>query len=98
MSDPTPDQKLTDRMLARIKVAHRAVHGRGRRNFHTDARALRRVFHDLGESYRGYRRRTGEPISPEVREAALRFKRELNLVSLVSVAATLDRLDRDLVG
>lgn len=63
-----------------------------------DTRALRRVFHDFGESYRSYRRRTGEPVSAEVRDAALRFRRELDLVSLVSVAALLERLDHDLVG
>lgn len=115
MSDPTsratggpvPDQRLTDRVIARIKDAHRAVEarsrtglgkGRRRRSSDTDTRALRRVFLDLGDSYRSYRRRTGEPVSPEVRDAALRFRRELDLVSLVSVAATLERLDHDLVG
>jgi hypothetical protein len=56
------------------------------------------VFLDLGENYRSYRRRTGEPVAPEVRDAALRFRRELDLMSLVSVAATLERLDHDLVG
>jgi hypothetical protein len=114
MSDPTsrstggpaPDQRLTERVIARIKDAHRAVHGspsglgkgRRRRSTEMDTRALRRVFHDFGESYRSYRRRTGEPVSPEVRDAALRFRRELDLVSLVSVAALLERLDHDLVG
>ena len=90
-------------MIARIKDARRVVQGRpgkGRRRRHTDsdARALRRVFLDLGENYRSYRRRTGEPVSSEVREAALKFRRELDLVSLVSVAALLERLDGDLVG
>jgi hypothetical protein len=115
MSDPTsdssggpaPDQRLTDRVMARIKDAHRAVQarsrsglgkGRRRRNTDADARALRRVFLDLGDSYRSYRQRTGEPVSPEVREAALRFRRELDLTSLVWVAASLDRLDHDMVG
>jgi hypothetical protein len=115
MSDPTshatgspaPDQRLTDRVIARIKDAHRAVEarsrtglgkGRRRRVTDSDTRALRRVFLDLGDSYRSYRQRTGEPVSPEVRDAALRFRRELDLVSLVSVAATLDRLDHDMVG
>jgi hypothetical protein len=58
-----------------------------------EARSLRRVFHDLGDSYRQYRRQTGAPVSPDVRDAANRFKRELNLTSLVSVAACLDELD-----
>jgi hypothetical protein len=55
--------------------------------------ALRAVFLDLGNSYRQYRRRTGAPISPDVREAAYRFRRELDLASLVSVATSLDQLD-----
>jgi hypothetical protein len=58
-----------------------------------EARALRRVFHDLGDSYRSYRQRTGEPVSVEVRDAAYRFRRELDLTSLVSVAASLEQLD-----
>jgi hypothetical protein len=89
-------------VLARIKDAHRSVNGRtgsGRRRAgNTDVRALRHVFLELGQSYRSYRRRTGEPVSAEVRDAARRFRRELDLVSLVSVAATLERLDGDLVN
>lgn len=57
-----------------------------------EARALRRVFRDLGDSYRDHRRRTGAPVSADVREAALRFRRELSLPSLVSVAASLDHV------
>jgi hypothetical protein len=102
---PAPDQKLTDRVLARIKDAHRVVQrdsrsgkGRRRRVSDSDTRALRRVFLDLGDSYRSYRQRTGEPVSPDVRDAALRFRRELDLPSLVWVAASLDRLDHDMVG
>lgn len=104
---PTPDQRITDRVIARIKAASRDVQlrsrrrhskARSRRGTDGDSRALRRVFLDLGDSYRDYRRRTGEPVAPEVRDAALRFRRELNLTSLVSVAASLDRLDADMVG
>ncbi len=100
MSDPAslpPDQHLTDRVLARIKAATRTVKGR-RRSTDSDARALRRVFLDLGDSYRTYRKRTGEPVAPEVRDAALRFKRDLDLSSLVSVAATLERVDGELLS
>jgi len=105
--DPAPDERLTARVVARVKDANRVVYGRprsasakgrARRGADTETLALRRVFLDLGDSYRSYRRRTGEPVSPEVRDAALRFRRELDLLSLVSVAATLDRLDHDLVG
>ena len=72
--------------------------GRGRRSTDSDTQALRRVFLELGDSYRSYRRRTGEPVAADVRDAALRFRRDLDLSSLVSVAASLDRLDRDMVG
>jgi hypothetical protein len=58
-----------------------------------EARSLRRVFLDLCDSYREYRRRTGAPVSADVRDAACRFRRELNVTSLVSVAASLDHLD-----
>ena len=58
-----------------------------------EMRALRRVFVDLGDCYRDYRRRTGAEVSPDVRDAAVRFRRELNLPALVSVAASLDRIE-----
>ncbi len=57
-----------------------------------EVRSLRRVFSDLGRSYRKYRRRTGARISPDVRDAAYRFRKELSVTSLVSVAAELDEL------
>ncbi|HKU62209.1 MAG TPA: hypothetical protein VJQ44_13380 [Gemmatimonadales bacterium] len=98
------DHRLTDRVIARIKDARRTVNdrpglGQGRRRrADTEIRALRRVFLDFGNSYRSYRLRTGEPVSSEVRDAARKFRRDLDLMSLVSVAATLERLDGDLVG
>jgi hypothetical protein len=114
MSDPAthstgdlaPGSRLMDLLIARIKDAHRAVLDRPapkagkprRRSSDTDVLALRRVFLDLGDSYRSYRRRTGEPVSPEVRDAALRFRRELDLTSLILVAATLERLEGGLVS
>jgi hypothetical protein len=58
-----------------------------------EARSLRRVFDDLGLTYRQYRKETGAPVSSDVRDAACRFRRELNVTSLVSVAACLDALD-----
>jgi hypothetical protein len=58
-----------------------------------EARSLRRVFLELGQSYRDYRRRTHAPVSQDVRDAACRFRRELNVTSLVAVAASLDRLE-----
>jgi hypothetical protein len=55
-------------------------------------RSLRHVFSDLGDSYRAYLRSTGAPVSPDVRDSAYRFRRELDLASLVAVAAGLDEL------
>jgi hypothetical protein len=57
-----------------------------------ETQSLRRVFHDLGHSYRRYRRRTGEPVQPALREAAYKFRQAPSLTSLVSVAAYLDDL------
>jgi hypothetical protein len=58
-----------------------------------EAQALRRVFLDLGDCYRDYRVRTGAAISADVRDAAYRFRRERDLPALVSVAASLERLE-----
>ena len=58
-----------------------------------EARSLRRVFLDLGDCYRDYRRRTGVPVSDDVRAAADRFRHELSVPTLVGVAASLDQLD-----
>jgi hypothetical protein len=58
-----------------------------------EQRSLRRVFLDMGDSYRAYRRRTGEPVSAEVRGLADRFRREQDMTSLLAVAASLDALE-----
>jgi hypothetical protein len=58
-----------------------------------EAESLKRVFRDLGVSYREYRRQTGEPVAPAVRDAAYRFRAAPSLTSLVSVAVFLDELD-----
>ena len=115
MSDQA-HQRLTDRVVARVKDARLAAEARSRATLpkrrhrrssdhatpgadartpaeQYEARALRRVFLDLGESYRSYRRRTGEPVAAEVRDAAYRFRKERDLTSLVSVAASLEQLD-----
>ena len=57
------------------------------------AQSLRRVFEDLGSSYRRYRRETGAPVSSEVRAAASNFRLEPSVTSLALVAARLDELD-----
>ncbi|HEU4647627.1 MAG TPA: hypothetical protein VFS33_01110 [Gemmatimonadales bacterium] len=58
-----------------------------------ELRSLRWVFREMGASYREYRQRTGAPVSPAVRHAADRFKREQNVPALVSLAGHLDELE-----
>jgi hypothetical protein len=58
-----------------------------------EAKSLRRVFRELGVSYRRYRSQTGEPVTPGLRDAAYNFRAEPSLTSLVAVAAYLDELD-----
>ena len=55
-----------------------------------EVRALRIVFRELGETHRQYRRRTQAPISSVLRTAAIAFKQEPSLMSLVPVAGFLD--------
>lgn len=105
---PAHKLTLTDRVMSRVHDAGRAATRRARTSRSKtsrpniadrtaeqarEARSLRRVFHDLGLSYRQYRRDTGAAISPDIRDAAKRFRRERNVTSLVSVAACLDALD-----
>jgi hypothetical protein len=58
-----------------------------------ESESLKRVFRDMGVSYRRYRRQTGEPVMPALRDAAYKFRAEPSLPSLVAVAAFLDELD-----
>ena len=55
-----------------------------------EVRALRIVFRELGETHRQYRRRTQAPVSIPLRSAAIAFKQEPSLMSLVPVAGFLD--------
>lgn len=55
--------------------------------------ALRAVFRRMGHAYRQYRRQTGEPVLPALRSAALAFRQEPSLLSLVPVAGFLDELE-----
>jgi hypothetical protein len=91
-------QVLIDRVLARVHDAAVALDRRPRaqrrsRRSDSQARSLRVVFTDMGDTYRAYRRRTGEPVSDEIRAAADRFRKERNVAALVSVAASLNRLE-----
>jgi hypothetical protein len=58
-----------------------------------EIQSLKRVFRDLGNSYRRYRRQTGGPVVPGLREAAYNFRANPSLPALVAVAAFLDDLD-----
>jgi hypothetical protein len=107
-------ETLTDRMLARVKTARRAVDQRAsasrpqlqrqRRARPADpnapsleegraTRSLKRVFRDLGVSYRRYRSQIGGPVAPGLRAATDQFRAEPSLPSLVAVAAILEELD-----
>jgi len=57
-----------------------------------ESRALRTVFRDLAVTHQRYRQRTGEPVTPALRDAARAFKQEPSLLSLVPVAGFLDDL------
>ena len=58
-----------------------------------EAESLRLVFQEMGISYRRYRKQTGGPVTPGLRDAAYQFRAEPSLASLVAVAAYLDKLD-----
>jgi hypothetical protein len=58
-----------------------------------EEQSLRRVFRELGISYRRYRSQTGDRVAPGLRDAAYNFRAEPSLTSLVAVAAYLDELD-----
>jgi hypothetical protein len=53
-------------------------------------RALWRVFHEFGTTYRQHRRVAGAQPVPDVRDAAKAFRREPTLATLVAVASVLD--------
>ena len=58
-----------------------------------EAESLKRVFRDMGVSYRRYRRQAGGPVVPGLRDAAIEFRADPSLSSLVAVAVYLDQLD-----
>ena len=92
LSDPglTADQPLP--VTRRKPARRRSDHVPRTPEQMQHAHSLRRVFREMGDAYRDYRGRTGEPVEPEIREAAYRFRRERSVASLVSVAERLDEL------
>jgi hypothetical protein len=61
-----------------------------------ESQSLKRVFHDLGVTYRCYRSQTGGRVAPGLRDAAYNFRKAPSLAGLVAVAAFLD--ERDLLS
>jgi hypothetical protein len=61
-----------------------------------ESQSLKRVFHDLGVTYRCYRSQTGGRVTAGLRDAAYNFREAPSLASLVAVAAFLD--ERDLLS
>ncbi|HET6797551.1 MAG TPA: hypothetical protein VFH40_10365 [Gemmatimonadales bacterium] len=58
-----------------------------------ELQSLKRVFRDLGHTYRRHRKETGGPVNPDLREAAYQFRANPSLPALIAVAAYLDRMD-----
>jgi hypothetical protein len=58
-----------------------------------ETQSLKRVFRDLGVSYRRYRKQTGDPVVPGLRDAAYNFRADPSLASLITVAEFLDELE-----
>jgi len=85
---------LSDRVRDRVSAAEAALdRGAGSpARLSREVQALRTVFSDLGDTHRRYRRETGAPVSPALRSAAIAFRQEPSLISLLPVAAFLDEL------
>lgn len=64
-------------------------------NEHRASRSLRRVYGEMKVTYQQYRRESGRPVVPELREAVHAFKRGPSLTALVGIATFLD--DRGLL-
>jgi hypothetical protein len=106
--DDSPET-LTDRVALRVRNARLAIEERLDRrqpkvsrhsatNSQSEAElresaSLKRVFRELGTSYRRYRSQTGKPVVPELKAAAENFRAAPSLASLIAVAAYLDEMD-----
>jgi hypothetical protein len=106
--DDSPET-LTDRVALRVRNARLAIEERrdrrqpkvsrdGATNSQSEAElretaSLKRVFRDMGTSYRRYRSQTGKPVVPELKAAAENFRAAPSLASLIAVAAYQDEMD-----
>ncbi|HEX2248987.1 MAG TPA: hypothetical protein VHH32_01480 [Gemmatimonadales bacterium] len=102
-------ETLTDRVALRVMNARLAIEERldrrqskvsrpGETTSQSEAElretaSLKRVFRELGTSYRRYRSQTRTPVVPGLRAAAENFRSAPSLASLIAVAAYLDELD-----
>jgi hypothetical protein len=57
-----------------------------------ETESLKRVFRDLGVTYRRYRSQIGGPVAPGLRDAAYAFRADPSFRTLLTVAGFLDRL------
>jgi len=101
-AEPVPS--LTDRVAERVINARLAIESRSKTRRRPtlqdstssaeerEVQSLKRVFRDMGHTYRRYRRQTGGPVVPGLRDAAYNFRENPSLPALVGVAAYLDKL------
>jgi hypothetical protein len=86
-SPPSIFDQVSDRVSAAAATLGKAP---SRRGTTVPTRALWRVFHEFGATYRQHRREAGTQPVPGVRDAAEAFRREPTLTTLVAVASVLD--------
>ena len=84
---PSMFEQVSDRVSAAAAKLGKAP---SRRGTTVPTRALWRVFHEFGATYRQHRREAGVQPVPDVRDAAEAFRREPTLTTLVAVASVLD--------
>ena len=110
LTPATPSKTLSDRVKGRVSEARLALdHGtskttpkskrlRPTRLARTGSqlKSLEQVYGELRATYQRYRRETGKPSVPALRDAVQAFKLGPSLTSLVSVATFLD--DRGLLA
>lgn len=82
--------------LRPTRLARTASHLKAGLQDERDTRSLEQVYFELRSTYQRYRRETGKPPVPELRDAVHAFKLGPSLTSLVSVATFLD--DRGLLA
>jgi hypothetical protein len=81
---------MFDQVSDRVSAAAAALGENPPRGETVPKRALWRVFHEFGASYRQQRREAGVRPIPGVRDAAVAFRREPTLTALVAVASSLE--------